>query len=299
MIVIFINFSLFAMENSNNAPQNKIVYLISTIRSLSTAFLRMMEARGDFCVVNEPCNSIYDKVHYPEYTKDWYTDDAFKSFNEVKKFLFEQVKQSSVFVAEMSFAAHMVMMHEEKFMESPLVQFIFLVRSPHHSSISLYNKLKEVIPGLADGMGYKASRELFDIIKTKGYHRPIIIRSEDLYSYPIPVVTAFCQQCDIPFREHALKWQPKDQNFSAQKEWHQKLSKKEIDHWHKEAIDSHGLTQPTKYEVDEYGLATFSEIKKDEDRVAYKDAYYECLKDYECLLANKNYILLHQDIKNK
>lgn len=86
------------------SEENKIVILISTPRSLSTGFLRMMEAREDFEIFHEPTNAPYDAVHAREFYELYFRDDCFKSYDEITECILAQAKNSNVFVKEVAFS---------------------------------------------------------------------------------------------------------------------------------------------------------------------------------------------------
>jgi len=58
--------------------------MISPPRSLSVDFLRMMEARGDFAVFQEPSQKAYDLLYYPELAQKWFINNTPNTFSEVK-----------------------------------------------------------------------------------------------------------------------------------------------------------------------------------------------------------------------
>src|SRR5437868_4849815 len=91
---IFCIFSIFLAEKL--MALNKIVYLVAPPRSLSTAFVRMMQARGDFSVFNEPSIYAYTSLYYAEYFKDCYTPDAPKTFTQSHQLLFDEVINNNV-----------------------------------------------------------------------------------------------------------------------------------------------------------------------------------------------------------
>ena len=83
-------FLLTTDSHAENKTENKIVYLISPPRSLSVAFLRMMEARGDFTTMNEPSQWAYNVIENYEMAKPWFKNDAPQTFDEVKQIIFKK-----------------------------------------------------------------------------------------------------------------------------------------------------------------------------------------------------------------
>jgi hypothetical protein len=85
-------------------PAHPIVILISPPRSLSTAFLRMISARGDFTCLHEYFSCCYAQKNEATIVGTWLRQDAPlpKTFAEIKNVIFETAKKSPVFVKEMS-----------------------------------------------------------------------------------------------------------------------------------------------------------------------------------------------------
>lgn len=276
----------------------KIVYLISPPRSMSVAFTRMMEARGDFAIFHEPSQYAYDKIYYPELTATWFRDGALSTFDEVKKALLAKAEQKQVFAKEMSFAVENFLLNDLEFVQNPDVHFVFLVRNPHSTAISFYNKLGVWPEEWNFLLGYKAEYEIFQFVKKHAVHKPFIIFTEDLYQDPEKTIQAFCKRLEIPFIPESLQWEALSPDFTGEKEWHELKVPHHTHHWHGEAICSNGFSKPHSYEVDAQGNPTFSEIKNEKDRAVLQQAYFMHLPYYEKLKAEKDFFLLPDDESN-
>lgn len=264
--------------------------MISPPRSLSVAFLRMMQARGDFVVMNEPSQWAYDKIYYKELCESWFKPDTCQTFDEVKTKIFKAAQNSYVFVKEMSFAVEEFLLNDDEMINNPNVHFVFLLRNPHHSVISFYKKSLSVPNGLSNLMGYRATYNIFEKIKNRIFTAPFIISTEDLYREPKKMVQALCDKLDIEFKEESLNWENLGNNFEGQ-EWHE-TKYKELTHlWHGEAIKSSGFGTPTVYEIDAQGKPTFSEIGNIDHRKAYQEVYEENLHYYEKMMQDAEFIL--------
>ncbi len=267
-----------------NGNQNKIIYLISPPRSLSIAFLRMMHARGDFKIMHEPCVLPYDLIHYKEHTKDWFRKDVPGTYQKVKEKIVQEAKNSNLFIKDMGFACRDLFLNDVEFIKNTNIQFVFLLRNPHHAILSFYNKTKEVFDGFSDLIGYKSCYEIFKEVKKFSTLSPLIIYTEDLYSNPKETVQKFCANVQIPFIESSLSWQDLGENFEGFKEWGETKFKEHTQHWHGDAIKSTGFGKPALYKVDENGKPTFSEITNEHDKKACTKAYEENLKFYNLFL---------------
>lgn len=283
-------FALAFMQVANICSENKIIYLISPPRSLSVAFMRMMEARGDFAILHEPSQWAFNKSVHHDFAESWFIPEAAQTFDQVKQRIFEQAKHSHVFVKEMSFAVDQFLLQDEEFITNPHVHFVFLLRNPHHTIISFYNKRNEVEDNntsFAHLVGYQACYEIFQKIKSVAANRPYIILSEDLYTNPEETIKAFCAQIGIEYMPEALSWDNLGSGFNGQKEWHEIKHKETTQHWHGDAIKSTGFGKPHQYKVDKKGNPTFEEICNPLRKKICEDAYAENMKYYELLVRAK------------
>jgi hypothetical protein len=283
---IFLTFFL----STSLSGANKIVYLISTPRSLSTAFLRMMQARGDFVIFNEPSQCSFVAQYNPELIDNLYKDHAPQNFGDVKRNIFDATVNSHVFVKEMWFAIEDFILHDDALLQNSNVYFIFLVRDPHHALISFYNKQVST-PNFSISyslfshlMSYKGLYDFVHRIKEKSAHIPLIICAEDLYSAPEKVARLICDYLDIDFKEGSLAWSDLGTDFTGYEEWHENKLCNRTQLWHGEAIRSTGFTKPTSYTVDSNGIPTFAEIDNEEHRKMCMDISQENANYYTLLL---------------
>jgi hypothetical protein len=296
MINKSIKFCLFLLFTATTTifAENKVVYLVSPPRSLSVAFLRMMEARKDFKVMNEPSQWAYNKINNPELTKSWFFKDAPQTFDEVKQKIFSFSKESNVFAKEMSFAVKDFILNDKELVENKNVYFVFLIRNPHHSVISWYKKQLEIASDIAlfsSLIGFKQTYEIFKNIKNRSANRPLIMLTEDLYNEPNKTVQMFCKYIGIPFKEEAMNWKDLGEDFTGIKEWNEIKPKKFAHHWHLDAIKSTKFSIPTQYAIDKNCKPTFEEISNLEHRECCKKVYEENLEYYKLLLNEKEYLL--------
>jgi hypothetical protein len=271
---------------------HNIIFMVSPPRSASTGFLRMMEARGDFALFNEPSlmaffsnNEIGGK----------YREHAGRSWQEVKKIIFEKAEHSPVFVKEMSFAVYDFIMHDEEFIKSEQVNFVFLLRNPHDALLSFYERTYQffdrLVPGrFADLASYKNCLEMYIKIKESASNKPLIIKAEDLYHQPLKVVSAFCSAKKIPFKEEALSWQKLDKNFDGDL-WHEIKYAPFTYHWHSDAMQSTQFDKLALYDKDESNNPTFKEISNAHHQELCKAIYLDNMQAYKELLHEHDAII--------
>ena len=262
----------------------KAIYLISTPRSCSTAFLRMMHTRGDFVIINEPGVQPYYRFYKSSGAK------FLKAFQEVKNKILQKLGnyQKNVFVKEMGYSACKYLSPESDFLKKQNYYTVFLVRNPHHALVSNYKKWPNIVGILDDIMGYRQLYELFKKFQQKASNVPIIILAEELTVDSHKVVSQFCQHVGIPFKEESLSWQKMDENFPFEYEWncHVPTPTQDASNWFDKAMVSNGFKDEhlTKYAVDEHGQPTFEEIKNVKHREFYKKLYVDNMPYYKLFL---------------
>lgn len=284
---LFIFLMFFAQ--SVEADQGKIVYLISTPRSCSTVCLRMMEASGEFLVMNEP--AIYPFIKNSQadadLTQGWFHSSTYETFDGMKQHIFELATASNVFVKEISFFVEDFLLNDDEFISNPNIQFIFLIRNPHNLIISYYKKYLEIVPNFSHYIGNRSSLNIYQAIKGKAKNPIIIVSAEDLCNYPEQTAQQLFSSLSIPFHDKCLQWPDLGDNFSGIVEWGEIKVREKLYHWHDHAIHSTCFEPISENHVDAEGQPTFEEIGNASDRL-------ECIKMYQ-----ENYPYYQQLLKEK
>jgi len=266
-----------------SANPHKVIYLVSPPRSLSVGFTRMIEARGDFKIFHEPSVSVYHKAHNYTFSSEWFKEGAFQTFEEIKKAIF--AGDSNVFVKEISF--HLAEFLDEDLIKNPNVYFIFLLRDPHASVISLYLKIQPIAGNCANvddwhlAVGYKSMVDIFQKIKAFGGRQPLILFSEELAAKPQEAIAKFCNYADIPLKEESLAWESLGNDFDAYTLWNENKRVDLIYHWHEDALQSTGFRPLKTYDKDNQGNPTFLEVKDPKDREECQKSYHYSLPYYQ------------------
>lgn len=243
---------------------HKTIILIAPPRSLSTAFLRMMAARNDLTILNEPSCCVFNQIHYP-HSRWFYNEHAHTNYNQVKKAIQLAGKQSNVFIKEMSFSFEELIIHEPELISAPSTYFIFLLRDPHHCMLSYYKKISQeladfIMLDLERLTGFHSLYTVFKTLKNKVVNSPYFIHAEDLCRDPMNTIEAFCKHLNIPHNKDYLSWNKLGEQFTGINEWQEHKKSQFAQHWHHEAISSQTFHQPTQYDTDENNLPTFTEI---------------------------------------
>ena len=153
---------------------------MSSPRSMSTMFLRMMESRGDFEIYSEPTVTIYCREHLPIYTPEWEWEDNFKTFSDVKKSVFSDLERSHIFIKDLGYTAYESLVQDRDFLKDTRVYFLFLIRNPHEILLSFYAKLGMVIDGQSNMVSLKTLYHEYELIKKLNPNGVKIIFSDDV-----------------------------------------------------------------------------------------------------------------------
>lgn len=258
------------------SEEKKIIFLISTPRSLSTGFLRMMEARGDFEIFHEPTNAPYDAIYYKDFYKENFKEDCFHSYEEIMESIFANRKHSHVFVKEVAFCCHELLTSDNPLFQS--AHFAFLIRKPQDVILSLYRRGAplDVIGNLA---GFQQMYELFELAVKYANYPPYMFFSEDLGENPSDTVASFCQHMEIPFKPESLTWDDLGSQFTG-REWRDGKKIACLQHWQGDAIRSTCFVPLRTAEVDGEGIPTFAEVENLEARAICRVAYFDNLSYY-------------------
>lgn len=266
---------------------HKTVFLISPPRSLSVAFLRMMEACRYFTILNEPFISAFaaNIESERELTQGWWNENAPTEYCQAEACVIKHMQKGPVFIKEIAFAIDEYMQQDNPFIGNTDVYFIFLVRNPHHMLCSYYKGLGAIVEKFEYLAAYEQCYRLYMLVKDKHPNAPLIILSEDLYNDPEKTAQKVCNAVDIPYTKQMLHWQSLDSSFTG-KEWHDLKNNGWIEKWHSDAMHSTGIGKPRSYEVDANGQPTFSEVTNDADRAVVWQTY-KTNKIYYDLLVNE------------
>lgn len=273
--------------------KNKIIYMISPPRSLTSAFARMMHARGDFSVYDEPSVLAFNLLHTNNrktFFLDWFKPNAPKTFDEFKTIIFNDLKKTNVFLKEMTFSVREFLHQDLEFVKDPRVHFVFLIRNPHDALISAYKKLPITQANLHLALpvvSYEPCFEIYQHLKKHALHKPSIVLTEDLYTNTSETVKKFCDAMQIPFIESSLTWNNLGDSFDGSA-WHEYKKEEQMYHWHDNAIHSTGFHKPTSYAKDAQNLPSFKEITDSASRILCMQIYKENMKFYEKFLAEAN-----------
>ena len=200
------------------SSEKNIIILWAHPRSCSTAFFRMMVARGDFICFHEPLCTLYDKkiVSIELNGKKF----NFTSIYPLLKFIENTAKEKPVFIKETT----------DHFYENVLTNTDFINRTQHaflirnlSSSILSHFKINPDVK--CDEIGYQFLYKTYQIIKKNKLKKPIILNANALVETPQKTIKEFCRHFDLKFYPQALSWPPSDlPQWQSTHAWHRKVA---------------------------------------------------------------------------
>jgi sulfotransferase family protein len=196
---------------------HRIIVLWSVPRSVSTSFERMMMARGDHTVFDEPFSRSY--YFGPDRRSDRYTDSLPESSaEEVLASIEDAAQERPVFVKDMAYQAANLLG------EDLLARFenCFLVRDPAATLRSLARHWPDFTD---EETGWPHLDEAASIVDALGQPR-VVLDAEPLCQDPAGVVAEWCSRMDLPYVEEALTWEPgMREEWDLWGDWHASTSR--------------------------------------------------------------------------
>ncbi|MCH9621674.1 MAG: hypothetical protein S4CHLAM20_10990 [Chlamydiia bacterium] len=269
------------------AQDNKIIHIVSTVRSLSTAMFRMFENHEDFTGFLEPNVARFFRKHISEdEIDDWIYKDAYHSFDEVKKDLYEGLNNHHVVLKDISCVAKQYIMSDDDYVKNPNVHFVLVLRNPYEILQSIYRKDKTINKMLYDYVGVKQLYEIYEKVKNKNPNRVHLVFVDDLVSDPKETIEPIFNAIGIPFSEKCLSWDSIDE-YKTVKEWRQVTKPFLSQIWHGSAFKSTHITKLSNYPKPTSEEEFYLEILNDQCRALHIDVYKYHYPYYKKFLEEK------------
>jgi len=176
-----------------------ITFLWTVPRSVSTSFERMMSARGDHVVFDEPFSRSY--YYGPDRRSSRYDETLPESSaSAILDEIEAAARERPVFVKDMAYQAATLMGPDllKRFENA------FLVR---HPAATLRSMAKRWPDFTDEEAGWSHLDTASDIVEGLGQPR-VVLDADVLCSDPEGVVSTWCDRMGLPFIEEALTWEP-------------------------------------------------------------------------------------------
>lgn len=231
---------------------NRILALWSAPRCRSTAFLRMMAARGDFAIVHEPFS------HVADFGETEVAGRTVRSEAELIEALYAAAADRPVFFKDTTDFHYPHVLTDTRFLRD--VTHTFMIRDPA-AAIASHHRLN---PGLGrDEIGFAWLREIFDAVTAATGSVPVVLDGDELVTDPEGLIAAYCRRAGMPYRPDALSWQ------SGMLDQWQRTAR-----WHAEASATTGFVAapaPRPVELTDPRLLAY---------LRYHRPHYEAMRDH-------------------
>jgi hypothetical protein len=208
--------------------RHPIIALWSHPRSMSTAFERVMRARGDIECLHEPF--MYDyyinraKRVMPHFDAK---PDHPRSYEAIRDWIVGKAERGPVFFKDMSYYVVPHIFADTAFMQR--VTHSFLLREPAASILS-YVKLDPDVT--CEEIGIEAQWQHASWLMQSG-SKPIVVLSEKLQADAAAQMQRYWQAVGLPDKPSALEW-----GEQAPDDW------KQVSGWHKDVMASKSIRPP-------------------------------------------------------
>lgn len=279
-------FMSFLLLSQMLTAQNKLIYIVSEPRSISTAMFRMFANRSDFVAFHEPTIGVYAKKHTPKEgasgmrSEDWIRDDAFASYEEMESKIMEALDNSHVVVKDISFSTIDYLLDNHTMMKNPQVHFIFLVRGPEDVLRSFYKQFGECIKELDIITGTKQLYTLYEKVKSISPNQVQVVFSKQFLKDPKEGTKELFANIDLPLTEESLKWESLGEDFDGTL-WHEQKRLFVFQQWHRDALKSTHIFPKNKAPS---STLPFADIEDEEQRRKLLEIYENHLPYYEMMI---------------
>ncbi len=179
---------------------HEIIVLWSIPRSRSTAFERMMIARGDHAVFHEPfADYFYFSDERLSLRKNHVIPKAEFHYQHILEKILEAAKKQPVFIKDHAY--HIAHIADRSFLSN--FKNTFIIRDPKEALPSHFHGWPDITVAEA---GYAELYHLAQLASTIQEKAPVIIEADDLVRNPVEIVQAYCRAVDIRFIPESLQW---------------------------------------------------------------------------------------------
>ena len=207
-----------------------IIALWSHPRSMSTAFERIMRARGDLECLHEPFMYDYyinrSKRTMPHFDAE---DQHPRSYDAIRAMILDKAERGPVFFKDMSYYVVPHLLEDLEFLDR--LTHSFLVRDLKASIVS-YAKLDPELT--CEEIGIEAQWRHASFLMARSGKRPVVVQSEKLRADPAGQMQKYWKAVGLSDKPEALNW-----NDDVPKDWQQ------VSAWHESAMTSKTIRPPS------------------------------------------------------
>ncbi len=170
-------------------------------RSVSTAFERIMRARGDLEVLHEPFMYHYylnrTERLFPDFAPE---PDHPQTYADIRDMIVARADVKPLFFKDMAYYVVNDMPQDHGF--AALMSHAFLVRDPAEAALSYQRR----DPGFTSTeLGIEAQHRLYHALRDQG-HEPLVMTADQLRDDPRETLKRYWDHIGLPFMAHAFEW---------------------------------------------------------------------------------------------
>jgi len=246
--------------------QHRLIVMWAPPRSLSTAFVRVIAARGDFIILHEPLCDLSACGEYKHPQKD-NSPQTLNSSMEIFNYVQALRAHSAVFIKDTCEFDYRHVLTGTRYLRE--AQHVFMLRNP----AKVINSHYHINPGLkCNEVGYQNLAELYDVVKAESIHPPLFVDADDMINNPECAISNFCSDANLQHLPSALQWQNGHLDV-----WER------TQHWHLDAANSTSIAPIERHystRVDNHQILNEFYLEN--------MPYYEYLKREREAVLNKN-----------
>lgn len=209
------------MATTDLSGEPRILALWSAPRSRSTAFLRMMDERGDRAVLHEPFSQLADFGVSRVGAVGGAGGVEVRSESALITAIRSAADARPVFFKDTTDFHYPGLLADGAFLRDAV--HTFLIRSPGEVIASHYALNRDL---RRDDVGIARLSEIHDAVAEAGGRPPVVVDSDDLIADPEATVRAYCAAVGIPFIAEALSWRAKTlPEWGSTLRWHEKTAR--------------------------------------------------------------------------
>lgn len=210
--------------------QHRLIVLWAPPRSLSTAFVRVIAARGDFTILHEPlCDLSACGIHSHSHTD--HSTQTLKCPAELLDYVKALRAQRAVFIKDTCEFDYRDRLTGTFYMRE--AQHVFMLRDPE----KVINSHYYINPDLTcSEVGYQNLAELYDVVKAESIYPPLFVDADDMILSPERAISKFCRDANLQHLRSALQW--KSEHLDV---WER------TQHWHVDAANSTSIAPIKKH----------------------------------------------------
>lgn len=199
---------------------HRLLVMWAPPRSLSTAFVRVMAARGDFSILHEPLCDLVACGHFMHRQ----AGDAPRRLDTAPA-LFEHIERlrrdnGPVFIKDTCEYDYCDILDGSDYLRD--ATHIFMLREPASVINSHYNINPEM---RCEDVGYEHLARVYDLVRLQARAKPLFIDAERLVADPADTVARFCEHVGLTHLPESLQWENGHLDiWKRTKHWHQDVA---------------------------------------------------------------------------